>query len=469
MTRQLNLDRDKLDQCYALAAQIVAHAYKFIQRHSSPAVERATLLLLGVEENYRGTPFATLLVEKLTKDQQRLGAAYWWGRAVLGTKEDPRKIAELLAKGKMKWVDLPDVPPAQIKKETKRWAETSFKKLDEGRRGVFPFSFSSFGFPVLIHFQESRPKKIRAFLSDWMGEKKGLGVIAFRSKKHFEETWLEEEIQEAWKAVREKGGIPVTEGLSLPEQTVLALRMGFNTLLLDGWTPALHRKIDVGRALIDHDFALSLCAKWGVQMISGHSQRMENQKGWKTPSLLAGLLLYEQAAKKVGIPFENMILSFPQAEEGEKELLSQITLAQLLREMFSQSYLSLNFFNARNPFSFFTAALTEQDALEWIYREGDPLFHSPSHFWGVVEEKIHQVAGLQSEFSMNIHGRIAREAHSFLEQTWRLLRNVSQLNLWKALEKNIFSTEGEKGNALGKEGVFQKSYHYWNPLTDVLN
>ncbi|MDP2599191.1 MAG: lysine 5,6-aminomutase subunit alpha, partial [Deltaproteobacteria bacterium] len=113
MARQLNLDRDKLDGCYQVSGQIVSFASKYIDRHSSPSVERATLMLLGIEGDYRGKHLASWLVESLTKDQLRLGASYWWGRALLsplGAREDPKNLAEKLGRGKIKWSDIPDAP-----------------------------------------------------------------------------------------------------------------------------------------------------------------------------------------------------------------------------------------------------------------------------------------------------------------------------------------------------------------------
>lgn len=65
---------------------------------------------------------------------------------------------------------------------------------------------------------------------------------------------------------------------------------------------------------------------------------------------------------------------------------------------------------------------------------------------------------ISQEFSLGPHGKIAREAHVILEQCWKQLKKIDHLTLWKFFDGN---------KTLGKEGVFQKSYHYWNPVTEL--
>lgn len=460
MARQLNLDRDKLDQCYELASHVVSHVHKFIQRHSSKAVERATLVLLGVEESYRGLPLASCLVDSLTKDELRLGAAYWWGRALLNSKEGLQDCLLRLARKKLRWQDLPQLSPAHIQKETRRITEEKFHLLDEKRKSLPPFSLNGKEISLAVFFRESKPRRFYSFVRDWFGKERAvdLAAIEFYSKRDFEDFWIEEELKAVWETAQGHPIIPVTEGLVVPEQTVLALKMGFNALRLDGLTPALLSELEIKRSLTDHHFALLLCGRFGIKILSGHARIFEgSETHWKTSQVLASLLLFEQFAKRAGIPFEDMMLSMPIRRE-EKELAILLSLTQLVREMFSKSVLMLRFFEPMHPFHFFLAALTEQNVLEFV----------PDHFSNAAGGLKKQMAGLAQELFIQTHGKISREAHSLLEQTWRLLKEISHLNLWNALEKNVLTPSFNKGVELGKEGIFQKSYHYWNPVVELL-
>lgn len=82
MYRKLNLDRDKVDRCRECAARVVAPILRYIEHHSTVAIERATLKLLGVDAG---------LVDTLTRDQLRLGACSWIASAREGKGRETLK------------------------------------------------------------------------------------------------------------------------------------------------------------------------------------------------------------------------------------------------------------------------------------------------------------------------------------------------------------------------------------------
>ncbi|MBI4126449.1 MAG: hypothetical protein HY465_03050 [Deltaproteobacteria bacterium] len=82
MYRKLNLDRDKVDRCRDMAKRVAAPVLRYIEHHSTVAIERATLKLVGADPN---------VVDTLTRDQLRRGACSWMpsvqekgGREALG-------------------------------------------------------------------------------------------------------------------------------------------------------------------------------------------------------------------------------------------------------------------------------------------------------------------------------------------------------------------------------------------------
>ncbi|MBI4224224.1 MAG: hypothetical protein HY609_04770, partial [Deltaproteobacteria bacterium] len=255
MARQLNLDRDKLDQCYEIAGHVIALAWKYIQRHSSKAIERATLLYLGVEGEYRGESLASRLVASLTKDQLRLGAAYWWGEALAAGGQDPKDLINRLIRGKVKWDDLPKTNPRQIRQLTE-------KKSGAGTAAPAPnFSFG-------LRLKEAKPKRLRHAAQDWLKKQEGMALLELASSKKFQDFWSEEEYREAWEPASARQTVLVLGGLNSPEQAVWAGAKNFYFLQPDGLNEILRKEMDTHRGLVDLSFVLTVCAQGGAKVLS---------------------------------------------------------------------------------------------------------------------------------------------------------------------------------------------------------
>ncbi|OGQ47024.1 MAG: hypothetical protein A3H42_04190 [Deltaproteobacteria bacterium RIFCSPLOWO2_02_FULL_46_8] len=448
MTRQLNLDRDKIEYCYDLSSQIVSHAAKYIDRHSSPAVERATLILLGVDGTYRGQSLASLMVGKLTKDQLRMGIANWWGRALFASKEEPNVLAEKLARGKIKWSDLPEAPPSEIRKRTTQLAEAGFQKWSDLRKKQdLLLRFETVRPALGVQFQESKPKKIPQLAEQWREKGIVFQIAKLQSRDFLKEEFPVESLKIAWGSLASSKTVVVAEGLSLPEQTLLAMEAGLPAVVLDALVPILKGEIDAKRSLIDQSFALSLCSVFPMQILN-------LPVDLKGPQLLAHLLIYEQLARRQGVSFEKVMLSFYPAQE--KGLIASLSFAQVLREMFSKSPLWYSLPEKPDPFSLITARVADLDV---VLSLASSEIATQTALW------LKETEGLSDALVVNTHGRIGREAHLLLDQTWKTLRHMHQATLWKALEDMALAPATQ---AVGGEGVFQKSFHYWNPVSKLL-
>ena len=201
-------------------------------------------------------------------------------------------------------------------------------------------------------------------------------------------------------------------------------------------------------------FAFSLCGRFQSFVMNEHSI-----PEMSPPQLLAALLLYEQHAKRQGIEFGKIMLEyFPESLEKSKGLFAQIALAQIIREAFSQSLLWMRLENKADPFLPWIAAFTEQDVLE---------LKNPDEAWiKAVKKILNETEGFADEFSLNTYGKIAREAHQILDLSWKFLKELQHLTLWKAFEENAIVPKSE-GKKAGGEAVFQKSFHYLNPVTNL--
>lgn len=448
MARQLNLDRDKIEHCYDLSSQIVAHAAKYIDRHSSPAVERATLMLLGVDGEYRGESLASLMVEKLTKDQLRLGVANWWGRALLVSKEEPAPLAEKLARGKIKWGDLPEAAPAEIRKKTSQLAEEGFHKWSglckKGDRLLrFETAHPAWG----VAFEEGKPKKVPATAQQWREKKASFVIGRLQSRDFLKEGFPLSSLKTAWEPLKGTKTVVAAEGLSLPEQVLLAMETGLPAVLFNTWAPILKGEVDAKRILTDQSFALSLCAAFPMQILNAPFDL-------KAPELLSCLLIYEQLARRQGVPFDKVMVSFPPM--AERGLVGAMAFAQVVREMFSKSPMWYSLSGKIDPLALLTAQVADLDV---VLTPADSEAGERVRYW------LQETEGLGDALVINTHGRIGREAHLILDQTWKHLRHMHHATLWKSLEEAMSAPAAP---AAGGEGVFQKSFHYWNPAANLL-
>ena len=74
------------------------------------------------------------------------------------------------------------------------------------------------------------------------------------------------------------------------------------------------------------------------------------------------------------------------------------------------------------------------------------------------------------EISINPSGKIARRAHTVLENTYKHLKKIETKGLMKAITQGLFADiEREEDGGKGLDGVFQKDRDYMNPVLELLN
>ncbi|MDP2600273.1 MAG: hypothetical protein Q8P84_06010, partial [Deltaproteobacteria bacterium] len=346
---------------------------------------------------------------------------------------------------------IPDAPSQEIKKKVTGLAQEQFQKLDAVQRRSQPLKIEErLAQPHLaVRIEEEKTKKIPARADAALKQGGHFCVVPFSFRHFHEDRWSAGELEQPAKHLKPEQTVWGTAGLNLPEQAVFALSKGFHSVLLDGWSLALKGQVDPKRALVDLSFAFSLCGRFKSFVLNDHSiPEMPPHR------LLAYLLLYEQHAKRQGIEFKKIMLEyFPKNLEKMKGPFAQIALAQIIREAFSQSLLWMGLENKADPFLPWIAAFTEQDVLE--------LKNPDEALMKAAKAILNETEGFADEFSLNTYGKIAREAHQILDQSWKYLKELQHLTLWKAFEQ-----EGKKA---GGEAVFQKSFHYLNPVAVILS
>lgn len=465
MARQLNLDRDKVDLCYETANRIVTHAGKFIDRHSTNQIEEATLLFLGCDLDWKGTSAAAAVIHSLGKERLRYGAAYWWGRALLSTKEDAATTLRKILQNKLRWSDLNESPWNLIRAELQKRALEALKNLNLAHRGRHRFFLNqqhSSGPHLAVCVSESRPKKVIDRTVDWL--KKEPSLVALH---YFPKTWGD--FKTVTNALKETDTVLPLASPGMPSQALWSLQNGVKAVTADGLYPALTGEMDPQASLTDFYFVLKLFSCWPVKILSDHVRLVEKSGAMRRENFIAALVLFEQMTKFFRIEAENVMLHSAPLPGNDLEGWSHsIAESQVVREIFSHSILWYRLSPKMDPLFYFGASFTEQDVVE-IPLFNSPLFFDTSEKW-VKQAKslISQMGGFGQEFSLNTLGKIARQSNSLLDQTLKCLQQVEKQTLWKGLERNAFKTRRNGAKPIGGETVFQKDRNYYNPLIELL-
>ena len=95
---ELRIDTGSVDRCRELATAIVAPVEEFIASHSTVAVERSVLRLLGVDGvGPDEIPVPNLIVDALSAEERSRGVALAFGKALAETGLEPAALGAAIA------------------------------------------------------------------------------------------------------------------------------------------------------------------------------------------------------------------------------------------------------------------------------------------------------------------------------------------------------------------------------------
>nr|HPL54433.1 lysine 5,6-aminomutase subunit alpha [Bacillota bacterium] len=138
---KLNLDGRLIESARESAGRIAEDMQKFINFHTTVAVERTITRLLGVDGvNDVGTPLPNVIVENLkSSGGLGIGAAYFLVNAMLNTGMTTQEIAEKAAAGEIDLTKLPAKPIGEIKGKAYELASemTGRIKSNRGKRDEY--------------------------------------------------------------------------------------------------------------------------------------------------------------------------------------------------------------------------------------------------------------------------------------------------------------------------------------------
>ncbi len=506
---QLRIDRDAVSDARRLAAAIVDPISDFIERHTTVAVERSVIRLLGVDGIDReGIPLANRIVDALA--DPACGAARAIGAAVAETGRTPQQIADALVAGEA----LPDpaaTPVAAIRAALAPYARRAIEAIDARRRerdawlhrlpqAPPPFLY------VIVASGDIFADRTAAVAAAEAGAQI-IAVIRSTAQslldyvpygattEGFGGTYATQEnfriMRAALDEVSERLGRYVmltnyASGLCMPEIATLAALERLDMLLNDSMYGILFRDINMKRTFVDQHFSRLLNARSGIIINTGEDNYLTTADAVEqAPAVLASQFINEAFAHRAGMADAQIGLGDayeidPDLEDG---FLLQLAQAQLARQCFPDSPLKY-----MPPTKHMTGDIFKGHLVDAMFNLTSVMTGQTIHLCGMLTEAIHTpflgdralalsnaqyVMGTARHFGDEIEfktgGRIERRAQFVLGEAVALLGQVAERGLMESIAGKVFADVSRPPDGgRGFEGVMAKAADYWNPFEDLL-
>ena len=275
-------------------------------------------------------------------------------------------------------------------------------------------------------------------------------------------------------------------GLCMPEIAAMGALERLDMMLNDALYGIIFRDINMKRTLVDQLFSRRINAAAGIIINTGEDNYLTTADAIEAEhTVVASQFINERFAQIAGIPPEQMGLghAFEIDPSTPNHLLHEIASAQLIRDLFPgypikymppTKHMSGDVFHGHILDSFFNfvGVLTGQG----IQLLGMPTeaIHTPllqDRFLSIKSALyvFNAARDLGEQFDWREDSLVALWANQILREAVELLQEMDRLGLFKALEAGLFadikrSPEGGRG----LEGVMRRNEGYFNPFYDEL-
>ena len=514
MESKLGLNWDMIAKARECAKNVAEDTQKFIDIHSTIAVERTICRLMGIDgTNEVGVPLANVVVEHLERHKLlEMGASFALGSAMIHEKLDPQQIAERVSAGALDLSKIPPADMAECKKVVFEVAEKTVRRI-AGNRKTRDAYLEKYGdkqgpYMYLIvatgNIYEDVTQAVAAV-------KQGADVIAVirttgqslldyvpygETTEGFGGTYATQANFKLMRAALDKAGEEAgryirlcnyCSGLCMPEIAALGALERLDVMLNDALYGILFRDINMKRTFVDQNFSRMINAFAGVIINTGEDNYLTTADAVsEAHTVLASQFLNEQFALKAGLPEEQMGLghAFEISPDVKNGFLLELAQAQMAREIFPKAPLKY-----MPPTKFMTGDIFMGNVQNALFNTVTIMTGQKIHLLGMLTEAIHTpfmsdralsvenaqyifntMADISGEIMFKEGGIIQSRAHEVLEKAYELLKEIEKHKIFNTIESGIFadikrSPDGGKGLS----GVFLKADGYFNPFMELMS
>ena len=510
---KLNLNFDLVEQARNHASKVADDTQRFIDRHTTVAVERTVCRLLGIDGvNSFDVPLPNVVVEHLTaKGALAQGAAFWIGNAMVETGKDPQAIAEAVADGSLDLTALPAHADADIDKALDPVVQDALKKI-AARRNRREELLAKYGDKQgpWIYLIVATGNIYEDIVQATAAARQGADVIAVirttgqslldyvpygATTEGFGGTYATQEnfrlMREAMDKVGEELGRYIRvcnycSGLCMPEIAAMGAFEGLDVMLNDALYGILFRDINMQRTLVDQSFSRAINAYAGVVINTGEDNYLTTADAVEEAhTVLASQFLNEAFALRAGLPEEQMGLghAFEIDPDVENGFLYELAQAEMAREIFPNAPLKY-----MPPTKFMTGNIFRGHVQDALFNMVTILTNQKIHLLGMMTEAIHTpflsdrflaiqnaqyifrtMHDLGSEIVFKEGGIMQNRAADVLHKATDLLGQIEQLGIFETLERGIFADiKRPRDGGKGLDGVVTKAAGYFNPFLEPM-
>ncbi len=520
----LKLDSKKIDRCRELARKISEPVDQMIQAHSTVAIERTALRLIGVNGAVErmGQMYASvnIIVDELKKkDALRRGALHWFVNGMIQKRMDAAELGQAVASGKIDLLKLPLASDSEIRKQAQALCKKAVQNLVEQRemrdrlrkKLGDPFDPTGKNGPLLYVivatgniFEDVVQAKAAAqagadaiavirstaqSLLDYVPH--GATVEGFGGTYATQENFrimreaLDEEGARLGRYIRLTN---YCSGLCMPEIAALGAMERLDFLLNDAMYGILFRDINMKRTLIDQHFSRQIIAVSRIVIHTGEDNYLTTADAIENGhQVLASQFINERFASNAGMAQELMGLGHAQEMNPEHPnvFLLEIARAQMTRTIFPSSPIKF-----MPPTRYKCGDIFYSHLMDAMFNFVGVLTGQPIQLLGMATEAMHTpllqdrwmsiknakyifggAKDLGREIEFRPGGMIESWASKVLDDTVRHLEMIEKKSLFKAIEEKAFAeVKRTEMGGKGLDGVFLKdtSAGYLNPFFEML-
>ena len=509
----LKLDQNLVQEARELAQHIVNPVIDYIGRHTTVAIERTTLRLLGVDGvDDEGVPLPNRVVE----DAMPLlssGVLRPFVATMLAHNLDAQATAAAIARHDIALCAMPieDEARATIDAESLRLVHLGVARIRE-RRAEREALLKKWGNPPTpwLYVIVATGNIYEDIVQAQAAARQGADVIAvirstaqslldyvpygpttegfggtYATQANFRlmRAALDEVSQEVGRYIRLTN---YCSGLCMPEIAALGAMERLDMMLNDALYGIIFRDINMRRTLIDQLFSRRINAAAGIIINTGEDNYLTTADALEAEhTVVASQFINERFAQIAGIPPAQMGLghAFEIDPSTPNHLLHEIASAQLIRDLFPGYPIKY-----MPPTKHLTGDIFRGHVLDGFFNFVGVLTGQGIQLLGMPTEAIHTpllqdrflsirnalyvfnaARDLGEQFEWREDSLVTQWASQILAAAVELLRHMATLGLFQGLEAGLFadikrSPEGGRG----LDGVIERDATYFNPFYEEL-
>ena len=514
MTSKIGLDQVLVEKARTSARKVAEDTQRFIDLHTTVAVERTVCRLLGIDGiNDVEVPMPNVVVEHLTqKSILSDGAALRIGNAMAELGIGPQEVAEGIDKGEIDLAAIPMHREEEIRAALAPVISATMERINANvaKRKEYLTNFGDKQGPY-IYLIVATGNIYEDITQAKAAAKQGADVIAVirttgqslldfvpygATTEGFGGTYATQENFRLMRAALDEVGeeqkryirlCNYCSGLCMPEIAAMGALERLDVMLNDALYGILFRDINMQRTIVDQYFSRVINGYAGVIINTGEDNYLTTADAYEEAhTVLASQFLNEQFALTAGLPEEQMGLghAFEMDPELPNAFLYELAQAQMAREIFPKAPLKY-----MPPTKFMTGNIFRGHVQDALFNMVTILTQQKIHLLGMMTEAIHTpfmsdralaienaqyifrtMADLGEDIEYKKGGIIQSRAQEVLQKAADLLGEIERTGLFATLEKGVFADiKRPLDGGKGLDGVVTKSDRYFNPFVETMH